>query len=74
MYNVEFFFLSLLNCCRIWFNLFFVVRGFVVLVLIEVVCLEFGDLECGVDLLDFLFFGDFEVVFFLLVVMYFYKL
>lgn len=74
VYNVEFSPLSLLNCRRIWSNSSFVVRGFVALALTEVVCLESGDLECGVVLLDLSPSGDFEVVLSSLAVTYSHKL
>lgn len=74
VYNVEFSPLSLLNCRRIWSNSSFVVRGFVALTLTDVVCLESGVLECGVDLLDLSPSGDFEVALSSLAVTYSHKL
>lgn len=79
VYNVEFSPLSLLNCRRIWSNSSFVVRGFVALALTEVVCLESGDLECGVVLLGVVLLdlspsGDFEVALSSLAVTYSHKL
>lgn len=79
VYNVEFSPLSLLNCRRIWSNSSFVVGGFVALALTEVVCLESGDLECGVVLLGVVLLdlspsGDFEVALSSLAVTYSHKL